>query len=40
MRAVLPATTRVPPAGGITPENVEPWRTAGASGFCALQTGP
>ena len=33
MRAVLPATVRVLPVGGITPESMMEWRTAGASGF-------
>jgi len=33
MRAVLPREARVLPVGGITPENMEPWRAAGAPGF-------
>lgn len=33
MRAVLPAGTRVLPVGGITPDTMVPWRTAGAAGF-------
>jgi len=33
MRAVLPAGTRVLPVGGITPDNMHPWRAAGAVGF-------
>lgn len=33
MRAVLPATTRILPVGGIVPESLEPWLAAGASGF-------
>ena len=33
MRAVLPKTLRVLPVGGITPENMGPWREAGAAGF-------
>lgn len=33
MRAVLPAGTRVLPVGGITPDNMHPWRAAGAAGF-------
>ena len=32
-RAVLPETTRLLPVGGITPETVEPYVQAGASGF-------
>jgi len=30
---VLPPTTRVLPVGGITPDNMQPWRDAGAPGF-------
>ena len=33
MRAVLPAGTRVLPVGGISPDTMQPWRTAGATGF-------
>ena len=33
MRAVLPAGTRVLPVGGIAPDNMGPWRDAGAPGF-------
>ena len=33
MRAVLPKDTRVLPVGGITPERMAEWRTAGAAGF-------
>ena len=33
MRAVLPKTVRVLPVGGITPEDMAPWRAAGAAGF-------
>ncbi|WP_315760266.1 2-dehydro-3-deoxy-6-phosphogalactonate aldolase [Sphingomonas sp. Y38-1Y] len=33
MRAVLPADTRVLPVGGIAPDNMTPWRSAGAAGF-------
>lgn len=33
MRAVLPATVRVLPVGGITPDTIAEWRAAGASGF-------
>jgi 2-dehydro-3-deoxyphosphogalactonate aldolase len=33
MRAVLPRATRLLPVGGITPENLAAYRTAGASGF-------
>jgi len=33
MRAVLPADIRVLPVGGITPEGMTPWLTAGAAGF-------
>ncbi len=33
MRAVLPSATRVLPVGGITPDTMQPWRDAGASGF-------
>lgn len=33
MRAVLPKDTRVLPVGGITPERLAEWRTAGAAGF-------
>ena len=33
MRAVLPRDARVLPVGGITPDNMQPWRDAGANGF-------
>ncbi|WP_439569587.1 2-dehydro-3-deoxy-6-phosphogalactonate aldolase [Sphingopyxis sp.] len=33
MRAVLPASTRVLPVGGIAPETMAVWRDAGAAGF-------
>ncbi len=33
MRAVLPATTRMLPVGGIAPDSMRPWRDAGAAGF-------
>lgn len=33
MRAVLPKETAVLPVGGIAPDNMGPWRTAGAAGF-------
>lgn len=33
MRAVLPATTALYPVGGITPEGMAAYRTAGAAGF-------
>lgn len=33
MRAVLPAGTHVLPVGGIAPDNMGPWRDAGAPGF-------
>lgn len=33
MRAVLPAGVRVLPVGGITPQSMAPWLTAGAAGF-------
>jgi len=33
MRAVLPREARVLPVGGITPDNMQPWRDAGANGF-------
>ncbi len=33
MRAVLPSATRILPVGGIAPDNLKPWRAAGASGF-------
>jgi 2-dehydro-3-deoxyphosphogalactonate aldolase len=33
MRAVLPKTARVLPVGGITPDNMAPWREVGAAGF-------
>jgi len=33
MRAVLPKTLRVLPVGGIAPDNMQPWRDAGADGF-------
>lgn len=32
-RAVLPAEVALLPVGGITPDNMGPWRAAGASGF-------
>jgi 2-dehydro-3-deoxyphosphogalactonate aldolase len=32
-RAVLPKTTRVLAVGGISPDNMAQWRTAGADGF-------
>ena len=32
MRAVLPPGVRVLPVGGIVPDNMEPWRQAGATG--------
>jgi 2-dehydro-3-deoxyphosphogalactonate aldolase len=32
-RAVFPKATRFLPVGGITPETMGPWRTAGAAGF-------
>jgi 2-dehydro-3-deoxyphosphogalactonate aldolase len=32
-RAVLPAEVALLPVGGITPDNVGPWRAAGAAGF-------
>lgn len=32
-RAVLPPSTSVLPVGGITPDNMAPWRAAGATGF-------
>ena len=32
-RAVLPKATRLLAVGGIVPENLEPWRAAGADGF-------
>ena len=31
--AVIPAGTRVLPVGGIAPDNIGPWLTAGAAGF-------
>ncbi len=33
MRAVLPSATRILPVGGIAPDNLAPWLSAGASGF-------
>jgi 2-dehydro-3-deoxyphosphogalactonate aldolase len=33
MRAVLPGDARVLPVGGIAPDNMQPWRDAGAAGF-------
>ena len=33
MRAVLPATTRVLPVGGIAPDTMTPWLKVGAAGF-------
>ncbi len=33
LRAVLPASTALMPAGGITPDNMAPYRAAGANGF-------
>ncbi|MDH7971944.1 2-dehydro-3-deoxy-6-phosphogalactonate aldolase [Sphingomonas sp. AR_OL41] len=33
MRAVLPRDARVLPVGGIAPDNMAPWRKAGAAGF-------
>ena len=33
MRAVLPQGARVLPVGGIAPDNMMPWRDAGAAGF-------
>jgi 2-dehydro-3-deoxyphosphogalactonate aldolase len=33
MRAVLPATIKILPVGGITPSNMQPYRDAGADGF-------
>lgn len=33
MRAVLPKETAVLPVGGIAPDNMGPWRAAGAAGF-------
>ena len=33
MRAVLPSGTGVLPVGGINPDNMAPWRAAGAVGF-------
>ena len=32
-RAVLPAEVALLPVGGITPDNMAPWRAAGAAGF-------
>ena len=32
-RAVLPAGAMLLPVGGITPDNMAPWRAAGATGF-------
>lgn len=33
VRAVLPAETRIYPVGGIDPDSMSAWRSAGASGF-------
>ena len=33
IRAVLPAATRVYAVGGVDPDSMAQWRTAGASGF-------
>ena len=33
MRAVLPGSVRILPVGGIAPDNMQPWRDAGAAGF-------
>jgi 2-dehydro-3-deoxyphosphogalactonate aldolase len=33
MRAVLPRDIRMLPVGGVTPDNMAPWREAGAAGF-------
>lgn len=33
LRAVLPPATRLLPVGGITPDNLAAWRSAGADGF-------
>ena len=33
MRAVLPKEARILPVGGIAPDNMNPWREAGAAGF-------
>jgi 2-dehydro-3-deoxyphosphogalactonate aldolase len=33
IRAVLPKHARVLPVGGIAPDNMQPWRDAGAAGF-------
>lgn len=33
MRAVLPPELRMLPVGGVTPDNMQPWRDAGAAGF-------
>lgn len=33
LRAVLPASVRLLPVGGITPDNMGPYRAAGANGF-------
>lgn len=33
LRAVLPPATRLLPVGGITPDNLATWRSAGADGF-------
>jgi 2-dehydro-3-deoxyphosphogalactonate aldolase len=33
MRAVLPKDLRLLPVGGIAPDNMGPWRDAGANGF-------
>lgn len=33
MRAVLPGSTRILPVGGVAPDTMGPWRSAGAAGF-------
>jgi 2-dehydro-3-deoxyphosphogalactonate aldolase len=33
MRAILPASARLLPVGGVTPESLADWRAAGAAGF-------
>lgn len=33
MRAVLPATARILPVGGVTPDAMQLWRASGAAGF-------
>lgn len=33
MRAVMPKSLRILPVGGIAPDNMAPWREAGAAGF-------